>query len=246
MSKFRIIPVIDLLNSQAVHAIKGERNKYKPLKSIFSDSSDPIKIIKILEQNFGFEEFYIADLDSIIDNKPNLALLSKILNISSIKIMLDPGIHNKKDILKYEKLRLNKIILGLETINNLNEITECFKILGKNKIIVSIDMYNGKIISNKDVLKIQNPIDIINKLEKIGINELILLDLFRVGQKIGGIPPLYLKIREKYKGNVLIGGGIKDYKDILELSYKSFSGVLIGTSLYDGTIKIEDLKKNAN
>ena len=34
MKKFKIIPVIDILNSEVVHAVKGEREKYKPLKIV--------------------------------------------------------------------------------------------------------------------------------------------------------------------------------------------------------------------
>jgi len=79
MPNFKIIPVIDILNSKAVHAIKGERAKYKPLESKLIKSSDPIEIIKVLKQEFNFREFYIADLDAIIKNRPNLEL--KIANI---------------------------------------------------------------------------------------------------------------------------------------------------------------------
>ena len=101
MSSFRIIPVIDILDSKAVHAIKGERAKYKPLKSNLINSSDPIEIIKVLKQKFNFREFYIADLDAIIKYSPNLEILSTILKIPEIDVILDPGIKDKEDLLKY-------------------------------------------------------------------------------------------------------------------------------------------------
>ncbi|MFX0104936.1 MAG: HisA/HisF-related TIM barrel protein, partial [Candidatus Hodarchaeota archaeon] len=75
-----------------------------------------------------------------------------------------------------------------------------------------------------------------------GIETIILLDLHRVGQKFGGIPPLYLDILRNFKGDVFVGGGIKDYRDLLNYKENNFSGVLIATALYDGTIKIERIK----
>jgi len=242
MSSFRIIPVIDILASKAVHAIKGERAKYKPLKSKLINSSDPIEIIKVLKQKFNFREFYIADLDAIIKYSPNLEILSTILKIPEIDVILDPGIKDKEDLLKYSKYKIKKLILGLETINGYNVINEGLRILGKYKLIVSLDMFKGKIISKIKDLRNQNPINVVNKLKRFGVKELILLDLFRVGQKIGGIPPVYLKILKNFKGAVLVGGGIKDLVDLTRYYNNKFSGVLIATALYDGSIKIDKLK----
>ena len=242
MSSFRIIPVIDILASKAVHAIKGERAKYKPLKSKLINSSDPIEIIKVLKQKFNFREFYIADLDAIIKYSPNLEILSTILKIPEIDVILDPGIKDKEDLLKYSKYKIKKLILGLETINGYNVINEGLRILGKYKLIVSLDMFKGKIISKIKDLRNQNPINVVNKLKRFGVKELILLDLFRVGQKIGGIPPVYLKILKNFKGAVLVGGGIKDLMDLTSYYNNKFSGVLIATALYDGSINIDKLK----
>jgi len=243
MYSFRIIPVVDILNFKTVHAIKGERAKYKPLTSNFIKSPNPINIINILKQKFSFTEFYIADLDAIIKKRPNLEILSKILEISGIKVILDPGITTKEDILTFSRFKIHKLILGLETINGYNIIKEGLKILEPDKLIVSIDMFKGEVTSNVEELKDQNPIDIINKLEKYGVKEIILLDLFRVGQKIGGIPPLYIEIRKNFKGDILVGGGIRNFKDLMKYNKNKFSGVLIGTALYDGTITAEEVKK---
>ena len=242
MSNFRIIPVLDILDSKAVHAIKGERAKYKPLNLKLMKSSNPVEIVEFLNKEFNFKEFYIADLDAIIKKNPNFKLLLKILDNSSIQVMLDPGIVNKDDLLTYSKFKLNKLILGLETMENINVIKESLEIFGHNKIIISIDMYKEKIISNIKQLKSQNILQVINTIEKFGVKEVILLDLFRVGQKIGGIPPLYIEIRKQFNGNILIGGGIKDFNDLLMYKDEEFSGILIATALYDGSIDIKKLK----
>jgi len=242
MDQFRIIPVVDLLNSIAVHAIKGKRDKYKPLRTPLINSADPLKIIQFLNQSLNFKEFYIADLDSIINRSPNIQLISDILSISSIEVILDPGITSINDINLYSKLRLNNIILGLETINNIEVIRDTLKILGADRVIVSVDMYRGKVISKTKEWNHQRPAKIVTELEKLGIKELILLDLFRVGQKVGGIPQSYLEIKKLFSGNVLVGGGIRDIEDLIALKEENFSGVLIATALYDKSIDIEDLK----
>lgn len=241
MSNFKIFPVIDILNSTAVHAIKGERDHYQPLKSPLFNTSEPLDIVRNLKEKFNIKQFYIADLDAIIKQKPNFRILKKILEIENIEIIVDPGIKSSNDLKKYSEFKIESIILGLETIQKIKTIKESFKIFNKNKIIISIDMYKEKIISKINKLKRLTPLTIVRKLEKIGIKTIILLDIFKVGQKIGGIPPLYLKIKKNFNGNVLVGGGIKNLNDVLLYYEESFSGVLIGTAIYDGTINLKKL-----
>ena len=243
MPNFRVIPVLDIKDSIAVHAKKGERAKYQPINLKLIRSTNPIEIVEYLRSECKFEEFYLADLDSITKYKPNFEILFEILDIPNIKVMIDPGIRNKGDLLKFSEFRLNKLILGLETIESIDVIKESLEIFGNRKIIVSIDMYKEKIISNVRLLRAQNPIQVVKEIEDIGIKEVILLDLFRVGQKIGGIPPLYSEIQNNFNGNLLIGGGIKNYDDLLRYKDREFSGVLIATALYDGSIDMEKVKK---
>ena len=54
MPNFRIIPVLDILNSIAVHAVKGERDKYRPLQSKILNTSDPLEIVKVLKHKFWY------------------------------------------------------------------------------------------------------------------------------------------------------------------------------------------------
>lgn len=242
MCGFRIIPVIDILNSKAVHAIKGERTKYKPLISELFKSSDPIEIIKILNHRYNFKEIYLADLDAIIKKKPNYEIISKITKFQNFKIILDPGIVKSEDILKFSRFKLKKLILGLETINSFEVIRDSLKIFGIDKIVISVDMFKGKIITKIRDLKNESLLNTILKLKNLGVRELILLDLFRVGQKLGGVPQSYLKIREAFDGDILVGGGIKNFNDLLNYNRENFSGVLLATALYDGSINIEKLK----
>ncbi|MEJ2251985.1 MAG: HisA/HisF-related TIM barrel protein, partial [Candidatus Lokiarchaeota archaeon] len=205
MKNFRIIPVLDLLNSTAVHAIKGERAKYKPLKPIFINSSNPIKISKVLLESFKFEEIYIADLNSIMLNGSNLNQIKQIINQTKAKILLDPGIRDKENIVQIFNIPINKLILGIETINNLDLIKKALDIYGPKNILISIDMYDKRVLSPIKEFKNGNPMDLTKVLGDLGVKDIILLDLYRVGQKMGGIPPIYIKIKNQFKGNILVG-----------------------------------------
>ncbi|MFX1312518.1 MAG: HisA/HisF-related TIM barrel protein, partial [Promethearchaeota archaeon] len=153
------------------------------------------------------------------------------------------GIVNFHDISVFSKYRFNKLIIGLETINNIDIIHKSLSLLGRSRIILSIDMYKGKVISKLEDFQNKDPVRIIDKISNLGVKNIILLDLFRVGQKFGGIPLLFSKIVSLFEGNVFVGGGIKNQEDLFSYKEHNFSGVLIATALYDGTINIKKVRK---
>ena len=157
--------------------------------------------------------------------------------------MIDPGINLTENILEYSSYNVDSLISGLETIENLDVISDCLEIMGSNKTIVSVDMYKEQILTNVKKIQNQHPIETIEIIEDLGVEKIILLDLYKVGQKLGGISPLYNEIREKFSGKILVGGGIKNIRDIELYIHNNFSGVLIGTALHDGTIDINKLRK---
>ncbi|MEJ2294779.1 MAG: HisA/HisF-related TIM barrel protein [Candidatus Lokiarchaeota archaeon] len=243
MHDFKVIPVIDILNSKAVHALRGERDKYKPLKTFLCKSNKPIEIIRELKTEFKFSTFYIADLDAITKKKPNLKIISEVSKMKGVEIMIDLGITRYEDILKFKDYSLDYLIIGLETLGSLEILNKIVNSLGDRAIIFSLDMYNEKLITEVNSFKRRDPLTIVKEIQDLGISQIILLDLYKVGQKLGGVSSLYLEIRKQFHGKIYVGGGIKNYQDI-ETYYKNhFSGVLIATALYDGSIEPHKLSE---
>ena len=60
-----IIPVIDIRQNQVVHAIKGQRQNYRPLQTSLCNSHSPEDIVQAFIDTYPFKTIYIADLDAI-------------------------------------------------------------------------------------------------------------------------------------------------------------------------------------
>lgn len=244
--KFSIIPVIDIMNGYAVHAIKGMRNKYEPLKSNLVDSSSPIDLIKAYFSKFSFSDVYIADLDSIIHEKLNITLLKSIHQSTALDIMLDAGVRNLYDIIKLKDLGV-KIILATETLDSLNVVNEAVNKLGSDKIIVSIDMKNKVIMARNPEIKNHSILSLIDDLKMRGITDFILLDLAKVGSKCGSFDNEYIEIRKKNPDiKIMIGGGVKNIEDLISIREQEFDGVLIATILHENIITPKDLQEFYN
>ena len=235
--------MIDVLNGIAVHAIRGERNKYQPLRSILCKSSDPLDIA-VTFKALGFKSLYLADLDSIKGKSPNLYIYNQIVAKTSLELIVDAGIADIAKAKKVEETGVEKIIIGTETLGDLDFLSQAVEAFREDKIIVSIDLKKGKIVSLSNAIKSMDVSSFAQKLADIGISQIILLDLSRVGTEHGTNSIVLEKILEKTSPDLFIGGGVKGIKELEKLRQLGVSGALIATVLHNGKLKVDELKAN--
>ena len=240
----KIIPVIDVLNGIAVHALRGQRKQYHQLSSNLCKSADPLDIA-LTFAFLGFKSLYMADLDAILGKEANLSLYQQIATKTDLELMVDAGIADISKAKKVLKTGVTKIIIGSETLHSLGFLNQVVKAFGEDKIIVSIDMKGEKILSISETIKSMDSISFAQKLAQIGISQIILLDLGRVGTEHGINSVLLENLLEKTTLEVFVGGGIKGIQELEELRILGVSGALIATVLYNGKLQVDELKSNS-
>ena len=237
----KIIPVIDVLNGVAVHGVRGERERYQPLKSILCRSADPLDIALAFE-SLGFSSLYLADLDAILGKSTNFSIYRQIMTQTRLDLMVDAGI---ADITKAKKVlatEVSKIVIGSETLNSLDFLGQAVKAFGEDKVVVSIDLKKGKVLSVSEAIASMDAVSFAQKLRKIGVNQIIFLDLDRVGTEHGINLALLRSVLEKTEVEVLVGGGIKSLQELEELGKLGVSGALVATILHNGKLEVDELK----
>ena len=226
----KIVPVIDVLNGVAVHGIRGERKKYQPLKSKLCESTDPHQIAKCFD-SLGFTELYIADLDAILNNSVNLSLFGQIVSTTNLGLIVDAG---TSDLTQAEELldgKVSKLVIGSETLKNLEFVSQAIDKFGENTIVVSVDQKEGKLLSKSEQISKLSAFSFVNKLEDLGVAQIIFLDLGRVGTEYGTDLVLVQKIVEKTEVELLVGGGIRSLTELETLRTIGVSGALVATVL---------------
>lgn len=237
----KIIPVIDVLDGIAVHAVRGERRHYRPLRSVLCSSVDPLDMALTFE-SLGFDSLYLADLDAILGKSTNFALYQQIKTKTNLDLMADAGV---AEVTKAEKLLnagVSKIVIGTETLRSLDFVNQAVEFFGENRVVVSIDLKRGKVMSVSENIKSMNPIPLAQTLEKIGVSQIILLDLDRVGTERGANVEVLKEVLKKTKVRVLVGGGIRSLQDLEELRNLGVSGALVATALHNGKLRVDELK----
>lgn len=224
-----VIPVLDLMNSMAVSGKSGNRDTYTPLNSIFASNSDPISIVNNLKFN-GAKQIYIADLDLIEKRGHNLDKIKMINTV--LPVMLDSGIRNLESFDFFLEFA-NKLIVASETLESIEELYKIFDKYPKERIIVSVDIKNGEILSKNFEVSLDN---FKKDLIEIDPNEIILLDISNVGTKKGFNTELLNEFSE-FKDKLILGGGINK-EEIPNIEKFGINKALVGSALHNGEIRI--------
>jgi len=236
----RVIPVIDVKNGVVVHAVAGQREKYKPIESKICSSTDPLEVAKVF-RDMGFEELYLADLDSITGGEPCYSLYQKISETTKLSLMVDAGVSSVEKFKELLKHGVAKVIVGTETLRDLQFLREIAHLYQEN-LVVSIDLFGEKLLSLCEEVKYRDPLTVMLRFKNIGVKEFIVLDLSRVGTSKGIDISFVSRIVKSVEASILVGGGVKDIHDLLKLRDIGVSGVLIATALHNKSITINDLK----
>jgi phosphoribosylformimino-5-aminoimidazole carboxamide ribotide isomerase len=241
----RIIPVIDLLNGQVVHAIKGERAHYQPVRSVLCDASDPRIVAQAFHAKLGIDEIYVADLNAIQNSGQtnHSETIAGIIRDENIKIILDAGISEVESIQDWLDLGVHKVIIGSETLRTLDSLKNITNRIDPLHLIFSLDFRSGKILSQCPDLTTTPPMEALKWLQTEGWQEVLLLDLHRVGSSSGTDRTLAAEARKNCPNlRLLIGGGVTLPEELVELASLGFAGVLLATALHNGRIRAEHLR----
>tara|TARA_B100001123_G_scaffold299156_1_gene333678 strand:- start:358 stop:1089 length:732 start_codon:yes stop_codon:yes gene_type:complete len=235
-----IFPAIDIKDSKCVRLIRGDFDKMTSYKN------SPLDQAKLYFKN-GFKNIHIVDLDGALKGKSsNSNIVQDILKNLKLKIQIGGGIRTIDDINNWVKSGVDKVIIGTAAVENKSLLkTACEKF--KNKIAVSLDVKDGFIFlsgwkKQTNILAV----DYVKEIENFGVSRIIFTDINKDGTKKGPNIKDAIELSNKVKIPFIISGGIssiEDIKNIKSLKNKNIEGVIVGKSIYDGDIKINELAK---
>jgi len=238
----KIIPVIDVLGGRVVHAVRGRRKEYQPLKSILCASTDPVDVAATLKA-LGFGELYVADLDAITRGRANFSIFKNIADKTGLELMVDAGIDDLKKAKRVLESHVSKVIIGTETLPSASLVAEAVGLFGSEKVVVSLDLMGERVISGFELGALKDPVALLREFQEAGVSQIIVLDLCRVGSGEGVNVPFLREVLRNIKVNVYVGGGVRDVKDLMELKGVGVFGVLLATALHSGKISLKELKQ---
>lgn len=238
-----ILPVLDLMNGQVVRGIGGRRDEYRPIVSKLVDSAEPLAVAGAFREYFGFEEFYLADLDAIQHGRPSRDDYCK-LHRAGFRLWIDAGLNTCRDQTLYVLMDAIAagIIVGLESVEGPEGLRGIVARVGSERVVFSLDLKAGQPIGRLDAWDTNEAWQIAQRaIADVGVQRLIVLDLARVGVGEGvGTEDLCVRLKATYPDvQLTAGGGIRGIEDVRRLEQIGVDYVLVASALHDGRIRAD-------
>jgi phosphoribosylformimino-5-aminoimidazole carboxamide ribotide isomerase len=238
----QILPVLDVMGGRVVRGVAGRREEYQPVKSVLTDSGDPLQVAAAIRSVFGLAAIYLADLDAILHGAPNLDIL-RSLTEAGFMLTVDAGLRRNADASAILAAGARQLVAGLETLEGPQELARLVEQFGPSRVVFSLDLRDGEPLGDRSLWKEADPVGIAGQTIEAGCLRLIVLDIAHVGTD-GGLRalPLCAEIRRKWPfATILTGGGIRGIDDLRRLDAATVDGVLIASALHNGSITGSDL-----
>ena len=231
----KVIPAIDIMENNVVRLVKGDPKN----KTIYSDN--PVESAKKWEKA-GADMLHVVDLDATLGLGSNLHMIKKIAKEVSIPIQVAGGLRTE-DMINEVLHFASKAVLGTIAFKNKEVLKNISKSIGKNRIIISVDQSQGKIVisgwtENTGVELISG----IKNFVKLGYSEFLLTSVDRDGTLQGPDLDSLKNACQIQDAKIIASGGISNLQDTINVKKCGASAVILGKALYDKKISIEEVK----
>jgi HisA/HisF family protein len=237
----RVVGVIDLKDGTAVHAVRGERERYRPVHSVIGgDDGDAPALARGFRAALGLDELYVADLDAIVGAGDNSATVGALAR--EARVMVDAGVSEPARAQALLDLGAHRVIVGTETLTGPDALDRLLAELPSGALVLSVDLREGRVLSPDAQLAGLPALDAVARLYRRGLREAIVLDLARVGSGAGPDVELIADLHGAHPDlDLLAGGGVRDVDDLRALDAAGAAGALVATALHRGVIGPREL-----
>lgn len=216
-----------------VRAVRGERERYRPIVSRLSAGHDPADIAIALANYCAADTLYIADLDAIRGGAVQQAALARIADaLPGCALWLDAGFKRVRDAALVCTGRIEPVF-GSESLADGDELA---LLRGRADVLLSLDQRGGQ------------PMDPAGcwLRDDCWPSRVIVMTLDRVGS--GGGPSLdgVRQTLDRAPGRRFIAaGGVRNASDLERLEALGVHAVLVATAIHDGTLDRAALARGA-
>jgi len=238
----QLIPALDIIDNCVVRLSQGDYDK----KTVYSDN--PV----MTAQNFkeaGVSRLHLVDLDGARQGRPvHTPLFGEIKKKTGCIIEAGGGIRGAGDVELYFQNGLNPdedfVMIGSLPFTDPAAFEEIRKNYLRN-ILHTVDVWDRNVkISGWKVDTNLHLRDHLERMQDLGITNLLVTQIKRDGMLTGPDLDLYREIAEGFPGvRTIVSGGLSRIEDVEDLkTISGISGFIVGRAFYENKITFENIR----
>ena len=229
-----VIPAIDLRDGKCVRLIQGRYDRQITYKD------DPVEQAREFHAD-GAAWLHIVDLDGAKVGRPvNTKTISAITALGLLKIEVGGGIRDEASIRQLLDMGVTRVIIGTKAVDDFewfSRMTQKFP----RQLVLGLDARGDTVAthgwiegSTRDLLEFAAQAD------ELSLAAIIYTDISKDGMLSGPNIERTRSLAEAVKTPVTASGGVKEAHDIRKLKPIGVAGVIVGRSLYEGTLTVKE------
>lgn len=234
MSKFELLPAVDIKQGKAVRLKQGEISD----KTIYGS---PVECALDF-QNSGADWLHLVDLDAAFGVGSNAEIVLEVINALKIKVELSGGIRTDESLAKALATDCDRVILGTAALEDPSWSSKVIKNYGE-KIAISLDVRGETLATRGWVREGGNLYKAITRLAADGCAMFIVTDISKDGSLQGPNFELLEKVCKFGQVPVIASGGVSslaDLKKLISMQDIGIKGAIVGKALYEGAFTVEE------
>mgnify|MGYP001647465424 CR=1 FL=1 len=200
----------------------------------------------------GAERIHLVDLNGAFAGKPqNASVVRAIIDAvgAEVPVQLGGGIRSLDTIERYLDVGVSYVVVGTAAVKNpgfLHDACTAFP----GQVLVGLDARDGKVATDGwSKLTRHDVVDLARKFVGYGVEGIIYTDIGRDGMLSGVNIEATQRLAQAVSVPVFASGGVTDLSDIdrlLEIEDDGVGGVILGRSIYEGTLDFGAALERAN
>ncbi len=229
-----VIPAIDLRDGKCVRLLQGQYDRQ------ITYNDDPVEQARRFYED-GARWLHIVDLDGAKAGRPmNTTTITGIANLGLLKIEVGGGIRDEASICELIDMGVARIIIGTKAVGDFEwfgDMTHRFK----GRLALALDARGSMAATHAWLEDSGQPVlEIAAQADRLPLAAIIYTDITKDGMLTGPNIERTAALVDAVKTPVIASGGVKEATDIEKLKPIRVAGVIVGRSLYEGTLNLKD------
>ncbi len=233
-----VYPAIDLLGGRVVRLVEGRKGTERDV------TGDPLSLAREWERR-GATALHVVDLDAALEQGDNLATVRAIVRAAGVPVQVGGGVRNARRLTALLRAGAERVVIGTRGVKDPAWLARCAR-RRPGRIVLAVDARGRSVVvrgwteaAGIDVC------DLARTVSPLPLAGLLYTNVEVEGHDRGiRLRPLAALLRAAAHP-VIYSGGVSRTADVSALRARGVAGVVIGTGLYFGRLRFEDVVRAA-
>jgi phosphoribosylformimino-5-aminoimidazole carboxamide ribotide isomerase len=238
---FTVYPAIDLRNGNVVRLKQGDPAQQTTY------SEDPVGIARRWNSE-GASWLHVINLDGALDDataaRANRRALATIAAAVGMNIQFGGGLRSMDSVKAAFDSGANRVVLGTAAAEDPRLVAEVLARYGTERVVIGLDSRDGMIVTRG--WQQETPLSAVELgtlMHEMGVIHALYTEVGRDGMMTGPAAELTGALAQLTSLQVIASGGVRNLDDIKEVMLyapRGVTGVILGRSLYEGTLSLRE------